>query len=378
MEDKAVRAQPRSIRSIPALPPPGFADLADFLLQNSRTERDPHGNRLIDTPLDSAQLCCCDHPVNHSSMLTLLALILTACSKPGARHADPHSAGRPTAALLNGEPIAADQLGPRLAEAAGAVVLEDIVLLSLLERAAADAGLSVTEPDLEAERALLAQTISSEAQLTPDQAAASLGALRISRGLGRLRFADLLRRNALLRALARPRVEVSAQELSRAVETELGPRLRVRVLTAATDQTAAAIRASLLEKPDLPQRSAAFAQAAFELSTDVWASRGGLVEPISPADLTLPAPLRAILPGLMPGDVSPVLVTEDGPMLVLVEELLPAAGEPTLADRERIHARVRLRRERLEMDRLARQLLATADVAVFDPGLRWSWENRPK
>jgi hypothetical protein len=60
----------------------------------------------------------------------------------------------------------------------------------------------------------------------------------------------------------------------------------------------------------------------------------------------------------------------------LLENDIPPDGlsfEQALPSLERL---VRLRQERLLMDRLARNLLAQARITVFDESLNWAWQNR--
>jgi hypothetical protein len=313
-------------------------------------------------------------------------------------------------ALIQGAPIAASDLMPRLEEAGGSVVLEEMTLSRLLDKAIADSGIAVPQHDIDAEQQLFVQTMAEEAKLTPEQAQAMLNDIRKSRGLGPTRFADLLARNAKLRALVRPDVEVSAEEVEQSLAAEFGPKARIRIITAPTERAVAEVRAeitkdftpllpreapavgpALPEGPkdpmltssefamtDAPAVSLRFAQAALEHSTDPSAPRGGLIAAISPVDPGLPLSARRALAQMKPGELSGVLTTDRGAMLLLYESLTEAQGTPTPQDRAHAEARVRSRKERIAMDRLARQLLGTANVSPLDQSLRWSWETRVK
>jgi len=61
---------------------------------------------------------------------------------------------------------------------------------------------------------------------------------------------------------------------------------------------------------------------------------------------------------------------------VLVEHVLPRSGVPIEQAAASLREDVRLRQERLLMDRLARRLLESAAVRVLDPALNWSWRSR--
>jgi hypothetical protein len=302
-------------------------------------------------------------------------------------------------ALIDNTAVTRDELYSRLAEAAGAVVLEEVILDRALARAAGDAGVTVTAAAMDAERDALLAAMTQEARLTPQQAEGTLTAMRRARGLGPERFEAMLRRNAQLRALCQTRVHVLNEEVSRAVEIEFGPRYRCRVIQMENEREASRVRANIWEsiKPALDLRKTAEELAAestrplsrerIDLATAVvgqWAvrvsqhesaPRAGHIPELSPADESFPAPVRVMIPTLRPGDVSPIIATDEGAWIVVVEEAIPALAAPTAADRERVAARIRSRKERMEMDRLARELLGGAGVTVFDPSLRWSWEG---
>ncbi len=319
--------------------------------------------------------------------------------EPGRTEQPRRADTAPPPALIDNVPVTHEELHTRLAEAAGAVALEEIILDRALERAVAEAGVTITPELVDAERGVLLVALTQEARLTPEQAESMLEAMRRGRGLGPERFAALLRRNAQLRALVQPRVQVTEQEVDRAVAIEFGPRYRCRVIQQENEreaaQTRAHIEASLRPMEDFrktPEEIAAekskplpaerveaavalMGQWAVRVSRHETAPRGGQVAELSPADESFPASVRAMLPRLRPGEISPVIATDQGCWLVVVEEALPAQAAPTVADRARVRARVQARRERMEMDRLARELLDGATVTVFDRGLRWSWEG---
>ena len=308
--------------------------------------------------------------------------------------------------LIQGVAVPASDLAPRLEEAAGSVVLEEVVLGRLLDKAVADSGITISPKDIEAEQQAFAQTLTDEAKLSPEQALGVIESMRKSRGLGPVRFADLLARNAKLRVLARPKVEVSDAEIEQSLAAEFGPRLRIRMITVPSQRQAGDIKDTIIQgltpapdpAPDKPEKAIPqdpmlspvhvapadvptvmlrFSLAALESSKDPTAPRGGLIPSISPMDQGLPSSVRNALGVMQPGDLSAVLSTEGGFMLVLYESKTEGKGEPTPEDRVRATDRVRSRKERIAMDRLARQLLSAANVSVLDPSLRWSWDSRP-
>lgn len=276
--------------------------------------------------------------------------------------------------LVNGEPVRWDVMRGRLIEAAGAGVVEEVALEKALEKECTKQRVVVTPADIAAERDLFAQTlVSTGAMGMKDQAAADavLEDVRRDRGLGDERFASLLRRTAMLRRLVQGEVAVTPAALDQAYMLKYGERLRARLITVPTPNDAAAALARI-------NGGEAFEVVATQVSTDLSAARGGLLDPVSPVDPTWPSALREALEKLQPGGVSPAFAVESGYAIVKLEERTSASsGMPSLDTvRAELEREVRLRQERLLMARLARRLLSETDVSVADPKLREAWESR--
>ena len=143
---------------------------------------------------------------------------------------------------MDGKRIGWDEIQPLLAEAAGGEVVQEVALDYLLESELARRRLSVSERDIAAERELLAQAVVREAQASTADAERLLESVRRSRGLGELRFAALLRRNAGMRKIVAPDVGVSEEELRQAYEIRHGERFRVRVILVSSQSEAARLR----------------------------------------------------------------------------------------------------------------------------------------
>jgi hypothetical protein len=58
-----------------------------------------------------------------------------------------------------------------------------------------------------------------------------------------------------------------------------------------------------------------------------------------------------------------------------MESPVPPLESDSPGARDRVAQRVTLRLQRLQMDRLARELLASANITVLDDSLSWSREN---
>lgn len=295
----------------------------------------------------------------------------------------PRPAG-PIAATVNGEPITWQELAPALSELAGAAVLRDVVLDRAVRAACRDRGLRLDEPLIQAEERQLLDSIGRDTAIgaeTPGSRGADSGVLlesiRRSRGLGEVRYRALLERNAMLRALVRDSVQVTGSEVEQAMLIRYGERFRVRVIVAATEREAVQARRELERiAGEGGALDVAFARAAALESIDGSAARGGLLEPISPADPAYPASLRDLLPHLQPNMISPVVPVERGFAFVLLDSKVPATIPPENAA-ELVRADVRLRKERLAMEAEARRLLSQMRVEPMDASLEWSWRTFP-
>lgn len=284
------------------------------------------------------------------------------------------------AAVLDSRAIGWPEVAPLLAEAAGAQVLEEVLLSRVLDEEARARGISVSAAEIAAERALLAEALAEAAQATADDAERLLAGVRISRGLGERRFADLLKRNAQLRALVRLRsgpdgVSVTADDIAQAIDIKHGPRVRARMILVRGEGQAK----SAVERLDAGEP---FAEVAMALSADPSRLRGGLLDPISTSDPAYPVAFRRALDQTPAGRHSrAVMVPWDnapGYVVVRIEERLPGEDVDRIAVAPRIEREVRMVRERAAMDRLARDLIESGAgrLSVLDASLEWSWRVR--
>lgn len=318
--------------------------------------------------------------------------VLTACASQNQTREGPNprdlrgleaserqvSAGRQPApverppVMVDGQPVSWDELRAALSEAAGAAAVEEIALSRIVEAEFARRGLQLTEADLQRERELVERSLAAEGAGS-DSAAEMLSRIRRSRGLGPARFDSLLRRNAMLRRLVQAEVVITDEQVRTAHAVRHGPRCRARIIVAPSEREAAQARSRVEGAAD---RRAAFIEEAIARSTDPSASRGGLLEPISPADPAYPVSVRRALEALRPGELSPVVALEHGYALLLLDERTEGDGTPIDAVRPELERLLRTRQERVLMDRTASQMLETARITVFDPSLEWSWRTR--
>jgi hypothetical protein len=269
------------------------------------------------------------------------------------------------AALVEGSIVNWAEMRPLLNEAAGAAILQEVILDRMLIIELARTGRSVTDRDQQRERELLYETLSPD----PDVAVRLAKALQVRQGLGKHRFRRLLHRNASLRALIADDVIISEEAIIQTHMILHGPTRRARLM----------VLPSLREAQTALNRVRGgefFGDVAVEVSTDASASRGGLLAPISRADPTYPEVMRDALWTLVPGETStPILLSQQYAVLMLVAEI-DGDGVTLQDSRVQMERQVRLMQQRLLMDQKARQLLNEASVTVIDAALKESWDDR--
>lgn len=274
--------------------------------------------------------------------------------------------------MLDGEPIPWGVLRPALAEAAGGIVLEEAVLDRLLAREAERVGVAITPADINRERGLVLESfVQGGLASTRDEASRLLASIRRARGLGESRYAALLRRNAILRALVAPRVAVTPDAVDQAFMYRFGERYRARLIVVPS-------LAAATEAVRRLERGEDFSALAAEASIDASAARGGVLEPISPADPAYPVAVRSALRALSPGGISAPIAVDQGYAVLRLDAVLPAfSPPPDRAEAEPMLEReVRLQQERLLMNQLARSLLDSARLTVLDRALDDAWRAR--
>jgi parvulin-like peptidyl-prolyl isomerase len=165
------------------------------------------------------------------------------------------------------------------------------------------------------------------------------------------------------------RVSVNGEQVRAMYDSMYGPRRQVRLITV---PDLASAHAAIVAVKD----GASFTDVATVRSTDVSASRGGLLEPMSRNDTSYPASLRGAVWSLSrPGEMSnPVLLDDNYAVVQFVGEE-PPSGRSFSSERARMERLVRMGQERLLMDQLANRIITDASVTIFDESLRDSWRR---
>jgi hypothetical protein len=301
------------------------------------------------------------------ALLPLVAALLAqepsgTAAPPGARGTDGASG---VVAIWGDRAITWDRVRPTLAELAGGAALQEALLDELLAERARERGIEPDEAALAREERTLLEFLDAD----PAKAERLLGEVRARQGLGPVRWRALLRRNAMLRAIVAPDVQVEEAQVVAAHDAAHGPRRGARVI-AVPDLRAAQAVAERLRRGDR------FEDVAAEVSTDPSAARGGLVNPMSRLDPSVPAAVREALWAVAePGGTSPPVLVASGYLLVRRGADIAGDGVALEAVRARAERSVRLAQERARMDALAQELLRGVDPQVLDENVASSWRS---
>jgi len=268
------------------------------------------------------------------------------------------------AALIGGRGVAWGDLRPALTERAGAEILREYILNRAVTDTASERSIEVTADDIARERKFLAESLNPD----PNTALRLLDQLRTRQGLGRYRFNALLKRNAALRAMVQDGVEVTEDTIVQLHAMAYGPKRQARLIIVPTlNHAQLAIARTIAGER--------FADLATELSSDVSASRGGMLQPIARNDPSYPAALRRALWELEIGELSDPILLDDRFAVLLYVRSFKAEDVPLGEVREDLRKRARLNQERLLMDQLARDLVVNVSVTVFDDELHEAWQR---
>jgi hypothetical protein len=314
------------------------------------------------------------HRTIHAALTLLLVAPLSGCASTPTRAtpAEPPSRTPRPVAILNGYAIQREAIQPALDELGGDEVLRELILDRALEQRCADAGIEITNDLLAQERSLLGETLGFDenATLSTDV----LDNLRAQRGLGPIRYEQLLRRSAMLRALVAGATPTDAQ-IDRALQNAFGVSYRVRLFVSDRSEVAQEMR-TRVGASDPEGMPWVFAEQCAAASIHPSAARGGLIDSLSPISLGYPSALLSALTQTPPGTCSKVLSTESGFVVFFVERVNPARS-PSNAERDRVLTQLGLDTQRIAMQRLAQEILDDQEMIVMDRSLHWAWTNRP-
>lgn len=274
-------------------------------------------------------------------------------------------------ALVNGRPVTLDDLAPALLDAAGVPVLRERILGQMLTSRCTSAGITITPAMVDAERLALVQPAATGADAAQLR---DLGnQLARDRGLSEVRLTELLRQNAMLRALVSPKVDIPEPAVLALYQVRHGPRMQASIVVVRSASEAGEL-AKRLRAFGPSDGEAAFAAAARSHSIDRSAPSGGVLPLISSADAGVPLALRNVLTSMSPGEISGPILLPNGYALARLATHVHASGVAFSDVRTDLLGELRSRLEREAMDQLAAELLGRAEVTPLDPALHRAWQ----
>ena len=268
---------------------------------------------------------------------------------PASAAAKPEATGAEPLALVNGAEITAAQLAAECLARHGRSVLETLVNRAIIEQACRQAGITVTQADVDAEIEVMAKRFKVPREKW-------LELIEKERGISPTQYAaDIVWPMLALQALARDAGEPTEAEIQTLFENRFGPAVKARIIVTRTREEAESLRAQAIAAGE------EFGALARQHSVDVGsASANGWVQPIR-LHSGDPAFDRAAF-ALEPGEISPVVQVADQFIVIKCEGRLPAADVNPAEVQPQLAAEIRERKSRKASHEVFEQLQQTSRI----------------
>lgn len=307
----------------------------------------------------------------HGGIVAVFAVALTTAWLATAQADDGDAV-----ALVNGHPIAREELIEALLDAHGVDVLQQLIILQVAKQETRTRGMRLSTADVEAEFQSSLDQIADNAGMSAEEATEAnkreaLRQLLDERGLSLGEFMIGMERNAHLRKLVEADLRITEETLREEFARRYGARVQVRHI-----QIPQRDSRGLNQALELLGRGADFADVARQLSQNPeTAARGGEMEPFTFDDPDVPAALRETAFSLKEGGVSnPVLAGQFFHILKL-DRRIPAGGARFEDKRAELEQSIRARAIPQAMATLAVELFKEAKITVLDSKLRTRYQE---
>jgi parvulin-like peptidyl-prolyl isomerase len=264
-------------------------------------------------------------------------------------------------AVVNGEQITQQELGRECLWRFGKEVLEGMINRQLIAAACQQKRIQITNADIDAE----IDRIAGKFGLPRDR---WMQLLREERGYNEIQYRnEVIWPMLALRRLSDDQLQITADEMKKAFESEFGPKVRALLIVTNTRQKADQAYSSVTAKPET------FREVSKQLSDDpAVASAYGTIPPIR-RHLGDPK-LEQIAFNLKPGDISPVIQVADKYYILKCEEQIPArilTPEQQKAQESRIADRIKEGKLRTVAANFFEQMQKSAQIRNYytDPEL---------
>lgn len=279
-------------------------------------------------------------------------------------------------ALVNGHPIAREELLDVLVEAYGVEVLQQLVILRVAKQETQQQGLRVTKADIETEFQSALDRIAQESGMDPDEATEAnkreaLQQVLDERGISLAEFMIGMERNAHLRKIAERDLRITDETLRGEFARSYGEKAKISHI-----QVPISDRRALDEVLNLLARGSDFADVAHKLSRNPeTAARGGEMEPFTFDDPDIPPIIRERAFSLKEGAVSEPLLAGQFFHVIKLHHRIPSEIARFEDKRAEIEQRVRQRAVPQLMAKLAVDLFKKAKITVLDADLSAKYQE---
>ncbi|MCS7166841.1 MAG: peptidyl-prolyl cis-trans isomerase [Gemmatales bacterium] len=264
--------------------------------------------------------------------------------------------GTQVVALVNNVPITREELANELIARKGKQFLELLINRRIIEQAAAKAGVTASDKEVEEE---LAEVIRS---LKLKNAAEFESTILKQRNTSLYEYKeDVLRPSILMRKMAEKRVQVTEEDLRKAFEANYGEKVQCRIiLVPRSDGLGVALKIyDKLKGKGIEE----FIREASQQPSHL-AATGGRIRPIN-RHSALPELERAAF-SLRDGEMSEIIEVQEGYVILFREKLIPADTSIRFEDiRETLRKEVFRRKVEAEIPLLFNELRASAVINDF-------------
>ena len=267
-------------------------------------------------------------------------------------------------ATVNGQPVYMKQLYDVLVRGQGLELGRELIASEIVRQEAQKRGLSAGEEDVQAEnRRLSAGFFPSVPE--EEQRERLLAQLLAQKGLSRVRWELICLRNALLRKIAEPRVNVTDEMLRSEYAEQFGRKVVVRHIEVESENEAEKVMNELKAKAD-------FATLARRYSKNPSASDGGLLPPMSrTSPAAMHEAIRQVAVSLTEvGEVSDLVRVGYAYHILRLEKIIEPTTVPSEAAKAQLREALRERLIRQTQQQVMLELMGAAKFEFADPGLR--------
>ena len=265
-------------------------------------------------------------------------------------------------AYVNGQPIAMSDLHDLLVRGYGLPIAQQLIANELARQAARNKGVSATEEEVQREHEMTLEQTFAQAE-NARQREQMLDQLLAERSITRGQWMLIMRRNALLRKLVPPQMQVTEAELREEFGRQYDRKAVIRHIEVASLSEAQKVR-QLAEKED-------FARLVQKHSIHASRANGGLLPPIGASTAQVsPAMRDAALALKTVGELSDPVQTGMTFHILRLEEIVEPK-EAKLADvRDKITASLKERKVRVFQNQMLARMIQEAKIEYVNPALK--------